>query len=654
MNPRRRRLCAATSRLQLLLQLPILLLLGCGGGGEAQPAKADSIVVDPTVPPVADPPVDGRLVVLVVAGVDADLVERWRSDMPAFDHLSAGRNLPRLASLAPVNAQRAAAQLATGRLALGPRLLGGSWLDPVSLSMLPAPAPTLPLGTEPFWVTAARAGVSTRALWAPYGLPPQPVPGLWVLPDGLAAFPGASSVTLLTPDSVPPSGPKDSDLVQLQGDPPWQAQISLGPGKPWSVEISEPHPDAYRLTVGSTRADLRLGEVSAPIVIRRRVDDRRQSVALRLSAIPAGDGAAITLLPPGLVGGPHSPVTSPASFADDWARFHGPVDTTGGCAGLLDGFRTGLVSAGALARDLADQAAARQSALLGELGRRDARLVVAWLPSAGLAGQAFAGLADSGHPAWTSELAARHGGDPKTALARLDETLGHVQAALLPGDRLLLVSGSGVISQRVQVDLNAALVDAGLLALDPSVSRDRSPSLATAVDWTGSSAYATGPGFVFLNRVDRQAEGTVDDRHVDAVLTDLNQKLGALSWHDKPVVASITPGTERFPTAAAGDRPDLVVDLVAGVGWSPELLAGRVGPAAVAPNSTGLTGAWGGTNAADAAGFAVTNFGPVDAGARLVDIAPTVLRALGLTLPAGQDGAPWSLVGPSLQTPEPP
>jgi len=634
------------------LAFVLLVLAACGKGGDAK-KDPGAAPVDLHRPPAVEAPVSDRVVVLILSGFDPALAERWSSDLPGVQRLAPGRHLPRLRIEAPATARHTASQLVTGTRGDRAGVLGGAALDPASLAVIPerlAPGSTLP----PFWVLAAQAGIPTRALWTPGGLPDQDLPGLTVVPAALAAPVPAGAVVLLTPGALAPAGRDAGPTVQLQGDPPWKAEVPLGNGASWQIEISALGPEEWRLVLGSVRADVRLGEVGMPVSLPLPAEAGGGAVQVRAAAVRSGEGVVLCLLSPGRDAASGVPLTRPASFAQEWRRYYGPVDTTGGAQGIFRALRADLATPDRLVREIDDELAARQDALLGELGRHDAQLVVAWLPEAGLAGEAFLGLADSGHPGWTGERAVRFGGSSKSAYAELDRVVQATRQALDPSDRLIVVSDHGVESARYLVDLNAVLAKDGLLALRPDVDRASSPTLDQAIRWDRTTAYAVGPGLVYLNQVGREAQGTVTDGARAATLAKVRKLVEGLKAGKASLVAEVLDGATAFPNAPEGRRPDLVVRFAPTVATAPNTMAGRIGAEPVAPNRGAITGTPRGTDGAQGAGMVMSSFGDPGPESELADVAPTVLTLLGVPLPDWMDGHPWPVVQDASASPSKP
>ena len=166
-----------------------------------------------------------------------------------------------------------------------------------------------------------------------------------------------------------------------------------------------------------------------------------------------------------------------------------------------------------------------------------------------------------------------------------------------------------------------------------------------AIDWSRTRAYCLITdleGCIRVNLRGREPLGIVAPEDYSALLDRLEAELAALV---EPTTGS--PAVRRILRAdreLAGPRSAWLPDLV--VHWSRERpiralespAIGRVEGVSPDPRP--------GTHAGP--GFAVLagpgiEPGPLPAGARLVDVAPTVLAALGLEPPSGLDGRPWPL-----------
>lgn len=237
-----------------------------------------------------------------------------------------------------------------------------------------------------------------------------------------------------------------------------------------------------------------------------------------------------------------------------------------------------------------DMGAAR---LLGEMRRRDPRLVLYTFTAPDRAFHVFWRYRDANHPlAGTRDEAV--GADPiGTVLERVDAIVGKVRATLKPRDLLLVASDHGFATWRWGVNVNQWLVDHGYLTLRAAPGARSlhgffgGRGTPGAVDWSRTRAYAMGLGQVYLNRVGREPEGIVTPAEAPALLDELRAGLLALrhpllrpedaadGMSEQPIVC-VWKLHETFEGPLAAEAPDLQLGFARGyrVSWQTALLGG--------------------------------------------------------------------------------
>lgn len=619
-----------------LWSLLALVLAACGPKGE-EPTATPVVAVEPGPGPVANP-VSDRVIVLVASGLDPDLIGRWRAELPSLDRMGPGRAISPL-----LNAPGGRGRSLHAQLAMGQRGAPGSpWVPTTSSSPMGAPASTggqEAAAARPFWVEVAEAGVPTRLLWVPDADPARAA-GVkaWLaqgeVPAGLFA-----GWTVLTPGAAPPAEDPEGPLVRLDGEGPWTVDLPLSAESRLQFQFASPRPGLWRLSAPPLHLDLVPGSLSEPVLLDVQ-GGAGGKLWTRWSLVNVEGGVALSLA-----------ALTPESEGPDrvyraeLAGFYA-VDDPAGCAGqLLDGYDRGRVSTEAFHRALTEELVDHGEVLLGELRRRDARLVMAWFPQPGMGAEAFVGLADSRHPRWNAELAARHGGELKSMVSRLDELVGKIRATLQPGDRLIVLSDHAIGSQRVGVDLNAALVQAGLLRLDPDALARGARELPEVVDWTQPQVFVDQGDLVFVHEPTAGGKGASAGARRAATVARVRALLQGLKEEGRPLIVEIRSGSEAFPQVDPSRAPELVLRYAPGVGPMGAAERGRVGRSLVSPRGGRSTGGRQ-TQADRSAGLVFTSVGIVDAGARLDDVGPTVRAMLGLDVPADAPGRVWSLALP--------
>jgi predicted AlkP superfamily phosphohydrolase/phosphomutase len=159
------------------------------------------------------------------------------------------------------------------------------------------------------------------------------------------------------------------------------------------------------------------------------------------------------------------------------------------------------------------------------------------------------------------------------------------------------------------------------------------------IDWTRTRAYAQGNyGQVFLNLRGRQPEGRVaPGPEAEALVEELRAKLLALRWEKtgESLIRAVRLPAELYRGAQAGLAPDLVVEMrdprhhtLGLFDFTSHKLVER---------AFAMSGDHIPEGVLYAAGPAIEP-GSKPRGARLVDMAPTILHLMGLPIPGDMDG----------------
>jgi predicted AlkP superfamily phosphohydrolase/phosphomutase len=222
-----------------------------------------------------------------------------------------------------------------------------------------------------------------------------------------------------------------------------------------------------------------------------------------------------------------------------------------------------------------------------------------------------------------------HGFQPVTRALHLDRLLAHL--------RFLSFSKSNVVFGPMQWGpvRSAARKVYDLLGLHGRVA------LPQPVDWSATKAYtavrSTGEG-VSINLAGREAHGTVDPADYDKVRDDVAERLLAFTDPDTGIrpVARLWRREELYKGPYAEMAPDLI--LQAAPLFSLSHARSVVEPADWLSGEHRIEGVIAAAGpAVDPAAFAGTSF-------RLVDLAPTLLAALGVPSSVRHSGVPLSVL----------
>jgi predicted AlkP superfamily phosphohydrolase/phosphomutase len=230
--------------------------------------------------------------------------------------------------------------------------------------------------------------------------------------------------------------------------------------------------------------------------------------------------------------------------------------------------------------------------------------------------------------------------------AHLDEEIGRV-LELLDGDTaVLVVSDHGAQALHGGFCVNEWLVQEGLLVLEEYPSAV-TPFGQLNVDWTKTRVWSEGGYYarVFFNVKGREPTGVIAPAEYEAFRNDMTERLCALPTPDGSPMNSLVFKPDEIYQATRNVPPDLIVHF-GGLDWRSIGGVGYGGRLYVKENDTGPDDC----NHAQFGAFvlAAPNVPAVGElqGARLLDIAPTLMEVGGYEIPDTFQGR--SLFGGSL------
>ena len=190
------------------------------------------------------------------------------------------------------------------------------------------------------------------------------------------------------------------------------------------------------------------------------------------------------------------------------------------------------------------------------------------------------------------------------------------------------------------MNVNTWLYENGFLALKSGSNPGDGGDFFENVDWDRTKAYSLGLGCIFLNRQGREANGILKDDEAESVRDGIVSGLSDLVDPDRSAVAvrSVVRREQVYSGPYLSEAPDLLVNFSEGyrVSWDTPL--GGVPQGLFVDNHK----KWGADHVIDPAlvpGVLFMNKKFNAQSPDLVDLAPTILSALGVQKGAEMEGS---------------
>jgi predicted AlkP superfamily phosphohydrolase/phosphomutase len=597
------------------------------------------------------------VIVIGLDGLDPGLVEGLLSagELPNLAKLRAQGGLARVATTCPAQTPVAWATFATGVNPGGHGIFDFLRRDPQTYlpdlalnryeqknAFLPPRAVNLRRGT-PIWERLAEAGIAATVLRCPCTYPPDNLRGRMLSGMGTPDLRGGlGSSTFYTSDVNVEPGESERIVFVHTNDSkittnligPWHPRTHADLQASMMVEIDRASRRVVIRVEGSARAlEVAKGHWSEWLPVKfcagllQTIRGLVRFYLVRLEPELALYASPIQFDP----AAPLFPISTPPDYAAELSERIGPFAT----AGMIEdhtGLSNGRLDEEAFLDQCEDVWHQRTAMMLHELERFDEGFFYCLFDTPDRVQHMLWRHRELDHPA--------NFGRPRPDLAcalddqyrRADSVLGQ---ALAHGDDQTLVivlSDHGFSSFQRCVDLNKWLYEQDLLALRADCSPGAGAcDLLRGVDWSRTKAYALGLSGVFLNLEGREAQGIVKPADATPLKTAISRALCGLPDPERGEVAirNVKAREDVYRGQYVGDAPDLLVQFARGyrVSWSTSL--GGVSETVFADNVR----AWSGDHIIDPAlvpGVLLMNRPFGGEGARLVDLAPTILSAFGL------------------------
>lgn len=615
-----------------------------------------------------------RVIVVGLDGLEPTIVDTMLADgrLPHLARLSAEGGYGRVATTSPAQTPVAWSTFATGVNPGGHGIFDFLRRDPktylpdLSLNryeqknaFLPPKAVNLRGGT-PLWQVLGDAGVPATVIRCPCTYPPDPLKGRMLSGMGVPDLRGGiGTATLYTTD--PATTPRESEQVVPVSLSAGRFQTHLiGPRNPKAgTDLHAPITVALNPDGGATlHSDgqpkslaLRTGQWSDWLRVRFK-SGLLQSTAGLVQFLLVRTEPQVELYASPINFDPEAPlfpISAPWEYSTELARAVGGYATMG----MIEDHRGLSNERFGEAEYLAhcDLVMAEREAMFAfELGRFSEGLLYCLFDTPDRIQHMFWRFREPGHPA--NAEAVRTGGTPgddagcarviEEHYQRCDRAVGMALEAADPSTLVIVLSDHGFTSFQRGVHLNSWLHQEGLLALNPGATPgEEAGEFFRQVDWSRTRAYALGIGGIYLNRAGREAQGIVPAAEAESLAARIAAGLTGLADPARGATAirGVATRADLYAGPYADQSPDLMVHCAAGYRASWTTALGGIPGELFEDNIK----RWSGDHIVDPAlvpGVLFMNRPFAGDAARLQDLAPTILAALGVAVPPVMEGTP--------------
>ncbi len=237
---------------------------------------------------------------------------------------------------------------------------------------------------------------------------------------------------------------------------------------------------------------------------------------------------------------------------------------------------------------------------------------------------------EDAHPANHGKIEASYRAAIEEHYQRSDAVVGRAMQRADDRTLFIVMSDHGFSSFQRGVHLNSWLQANGFLTLKNGATPGDAGDFFKNVDWSRTKAYALGLGSMYLNLAGREAEGIVAPQDAASVAQAIAEGMRGMPDPERGTVAvrRVALRDEIYSGAYAHESPDMVALFNAGYRVSWDTALGGI-PHGLIENNTKK---WGGDHIIDpllVPGVLFMNRPFRTEGARLLDLAPTILSALG-------------------------
>ncbi len=617
-----------------------------------------------------------RMIVLGVDGMDPRLLEQFVAEgrMPNCRRLMQS-SFQRLRTTAPPQSPVAWSSFISGTNPGGHGIFDFIARDPQTMLPFHSIAQTepasgmVPLGRwqiplspgritnrrrgETFWIHLQQHGVPCSVFRVPVNFPPSESEATTLSGMGTPDLQGGyGSFTFFTDDPAQRSHDVSGGRIEHVVVRDHVVECSLkGPENAFLAESEvsqvpirvylDPQRPMAKIVAGDAEVLLQEGEWSDWVVVKFPMLPYVADVSgiCRFFLKQAADGFGLYVSPVNIdPADPSLPISTPPDYAKRLVREMGYYYTQG----MIED--TSALSAGVLSDDEYREQSTyvideRMRFFKHELERFKEGFLFYYFSSLDLNSHVFWRTRDREHPGYSEQLAAAHGDFIPELYGKIDRAIGQAMERADERTLLMVMSDHGFTSFRRQFNLNSWLMDNGYVR-----SKNRGPrgeaSYLLDVDWPGTRAYGLGINGLYLNREGREADGIVPaGQAAEQLMQELITRLKEVRdpENGQPVIAEVSRADEIYDGPYLEDAPDLIVSYNDTYRASWDTVLGAFPKEHVLDN----TDAWSGDHCVDpriVPGVLLSNHPIRHNDPDLADLAPTILSAFGVPVPAAMTG----------------
>ena len=345
---------------------------------------------------------------------------------------------------------------------------------------------------------------------------------------------------------------------------------------------------------------------------------------------------------------PPVPISSPADFSATLYKEIGNFRTLG-WAEATWALNEGRMDEKTFMDDLMVAFDDRARVILHRLDARDWDLLIGVIESTDRVQHMMWRLIDPKHPLYDAALAAQFGDSIERVYKRADDFVGEVVKRVGPDVPVLIVSDHGFHSWRKAVNLDTWLVQNGYMVMKGQSADKKLSDLFGGgtfwenVDWRRTRAYAMGIGQIYFNLRGRESQGIVSPgAEASALADELSQKLLTMTDPDDgtPIIRAVYKRDDIYSGPYLHNASELQVGMNEGYRVSWQTTLGGSPPGIVYKNDRKWSADHGGYDYAITSGILVSGRSINTKDPRIIDLAPTVLKYFGISLPTDIDGKP--------------